>query len=249
MPRKHTELIYTFKELLELEKQGKEKGAEAVRCWYSEIIENDEWADPVIEMWQDDLDAIGFHNVKVQFSGFWSQGDGASFTAKVDGAVLVGFLANPPEPSYETTQAARVVKECDGVQSNPKFIKLIKVFGAGRAWLEIVRHGHHYAHERTCRVDADLIDRGMYVTDGPVDKPGKWQSMTPKVRRLWEDFVSSVEQLRLDVCRAIYSDLEDAYEGATSDEAIEELADANDWYFTRGGDFKGSFDSKEDSSG
>lgn len=39
--------------------------------WYSEIIRE----------WEEKLGALGYENVDIQFSGFYSQGDGASFTA------------------------------------------------------------------------------------------------------------------------------------------------------------------------
>lgn len=39
-------------------------------------------AESTIEYFQEALTILGFTNVKFQYSGFWSQGDGASFTAR-----------------------------------------------------------------------------------------------------------------------------------------------------------------------
>lgn len=43
-----------------------------------------DWWDFVYEEWIEKLDKMGFYNVKIYFSGFSSQGDGASFEANVD---------------------------------------------------------------------------------------------------------------------------------------------------------------------
>jgi len=43
-------------------------------------VEWDGWSDFVIEDWQDKLNKMGFFEPKIAYTGFWSQGDGASFT-------------------------------------------------------------------------------------------------------------------------------------------------------------------------
>lgn len=58
-----------------------EKARERVR----ELMEpQHDWWDFVYEGWQEKLAALGYSDVEIQFSGFWSQGDGASFTASVN---------------------------------------------------------------------------------------------------------------------------------------------------------------------
>ena len=41
-----------------------------------------QWHESIYEYYSDKLKALGFYDIKFEFSGFWSQGDGASFTAK-----------------------------------------------------------------------------------------------------------------------------------------------------------------------
>ena len=43
----------------------------------------DDWHEPLIEEFKEDLKAVGFKPDNVRFRGFWSQGDGASFTGKI----------------------------------------------------------------------------------------------------------------------------------------------------------------------
>lgn len=45
---------------------------------------HENWFDPTIENMVEMLSENGFDNAKIQFSGFWSQGDGASFDADIN---------------------------------------------------------------------------------------------------------------------------------------------------------------------
>lgn len=45
-------------------------------------VEDSWWCEPVEDEWKERLEAEGFRGVKIAFSGFCSQGDGASFTAE-----------------------------------------------------------------------------------------------------------------------------------------------------------------------
>lgn len=41
-----------------------------------------DWYENTIEFYTEKLKTLGFYDIKIEFSGFGSQGDGASFTAK-----------------------------------------------------------------------------------------------------------------------------------------------------------------------
>ena len=70
--------VYSFDELSE---GAKTKALEHFR---DINVEYDGWHDPIIEGAQEDLKAMGYEDAKIFYSGFWSQGDGAIFTANVD---------------------------------------------------------------------------------------------------------------------------------------------------------------------
>jgi len=73
--------LYTFKELVDLEKVGTLKRAcERARAWLQEGQTDHDWWDHTYDTWKSALAQIGFDNADISFSGFWSQGDGASFT-------------------------------------------------------------------------------------------------------------------------------------------------------------------------
>lgn len=56
---------------------------------------------------------------------------------------------------------------------------------------------------------------------------------------LHERFQAAVEEWRLDVCRALYEDLEAEYEYRTADAQLIEDAEANDWTFDEYGEREG----------
>lgn len=67
--------VYTFDQLPENEKQKAiEKEIEAIG----------EWWEAETEYYERFLDLAGFTDIEIAYSGFWSQGDGASFTGRFD---------------------------------------------------------------------------------------------------------------------------------------------------------------------
>jgi hypothetical protein len=65
-------------QLAQLEDRAKERA----RNWYREASTGDSWWEYTLDEWKKELEDMGFDGVDINFSGFASQGDGASFTAK-----------------------------------------------------------------------------------------------------------------------------------------------------------------------
>lgn len=76
MVKKRTVKVYEFNELPE---DVREKVLDE---WRNVNVEDDIWYDYVYDNWHNKLAEYGFNDVKINFSGFWSQGDGASFVTK-----------------------------------------------------------------------------------------------------------------------------------------------------------------------
>jgi hypothetical protein len=70
--------LYTFDELSD---EVKEKVLDEYRYVN---VDYDGWYDFVVEDWEEKLEKLGYEDVKIYFSGFYSQGDGACFVAKVN---------------------------------------------------------------------------------------------------------------------------------------------------------------------
>jgi len=69
---------YNVYKLDELTPELKEKVIEN----YQDIYTNYDWYGFIFEEWTEKLEALGYETIEINFSGFYSQGDGASFTAK-----------------------------------------------------------------------------------------------------------------------------------------------------------------------
>lgn len=77
---------------------------------------------------------------------------------------------------------------------------------------------NHYNHERTRYTNID----SFYIEN-------------EKDKNLLFDLEKHIEQLRLDLCRKIYNDLEDEYYYLTSDQAVYDTLQANEYYFEESG--------------
>ncbi len=117
--------IFEFNELTETAQQ---KAIDNLR----DINTDHDWHECTIDDWKDKLNAIGFENAKISFSGFCSQGDGACFEFEGNGKGNVKKLIDHLTAAGET-----------------KFRRLRKISD----WIcvDISRNsfGNHYSHSRT----------------------------------------------------------------------------------------------------
>lgn len=204
--------LYTFKELVELEAKGEMRRAcEKARDWLQEGATECEWWDFTHDKWRSDLKEVGFNDIEINFSGFWSQGDGASFTCKyVDSDKLIDCLAGATDNEI----IGRITKKCGGIGIDKRFNRL-----KGLVSCSVNRRSSHYCHEMTCGFDVESDIREEHA----------------RLTKLLVEFEEACEELRKDICHAIYKDLETEFEWRTSDEQLIEDAEANDWKFTKSG--------------
>lgn len=86
----------------QLSAESKTKALEVNRDWN---ISDPDWHEATWEMWKEDLEAAGFEDVEMRYSGFWSQGDGASITCTIDARKflkLKEWLEQGDDSSLET---------------------------------------------------------------------------------------------------------------------------------------------------
>jgi hypothetical protein len=70
--------LSTFEEL------ASEAQKKVIECERFINVDDDFWYEPIIEDYAEQLERLGFEQVKMWFTGFGSQGDGACFTATVN---------------------------------------------------------------------------------------------------------------------------------------------------------------------
>lgn len=167
--------------------------------------------DWVIENETEDLMTLGLDNVEISFSGFWSQGDGASFTARVnDIPTFIKTIGIEEEILPKVLEAFEEVYE-----------------------MSIVRIDSRYVHENTVRFEIEEMDdtelvilSGFGFGDITVDLNDTLEEIGLETKA--SSWVKSK-------CKEIYRTLEKAYYEEFSDEAAEEWADLMDLRFDEEG--------------
>lgn len=173
----------------ELDGKAKEKALN----WLTECATDYEWYDLLLEEWKAKLADLGYIDADIKFSGFWSQGDGASFTATVDLGAWI-------KQAKSRHQYAELDADC-GVTAS------------------IGRLSSHYVHENT--IAAEL---GIEFSDTTDDQ-----------NALLSKLESALTEDARELSKEIYRDLEKAYESITSEDALLETADANEFVFDKYG--------------
>ncbi len=129
--------VYKFNELSE---QAKQTAIEKL----SNINTDYDWYESTIEDLTEDLNKLGFEGVEIGFSGFWSQGDGASFTADSIDIKKYINLINP-------NKYRRLIRLMDA--------QMIDISGCVKR-----DRNMHYMHENTTSVHFDVNMYGRLGT-------------------------------------------------------------------------------------
>ena len=188
----------------ELPKEIQEKIIEDEKNNISESGD-DFWSEPILEGFHEDMEALGLTDIEVEYSGFWSQGDGASFTARVYNSENKKFITE-----------ALGLKVLDEVAEN----LLITIRR------ESTRYSHHNTMIAHVEVDGDDevekdMGTGMIITINVEGSCGPIEEATGNWAR--------------DRAKKLYDDLEAAYEEQFKDEYIIDDLEANGVEFDESG--------------
>ena len=236
MPEQMTITVYKFDEL---EGRAKERAATKLRDWATDH----DWYEFVYERAKEDGAKRGFEIEDIRFSGFWSQGDGASWTGSVDVKQFVEWMLEQPEDTAEHRWI-----DAD----RHRYLCLVELMKDG--WVErmvnITRTSYHYVHEQTTGpesgVDWNPLFTEMELADAEesvLRSEGilKGASVVGvaegiDIKSLIPELDDKIKEEVRAFSREIYSRLEAEYDDLTSDEAIAEMAEANDYRFDEDGD-------------
>ncbi len=226
MTRHYT--LYTFDELSE---SAKEKA----RAWYREASNHDEWWDSVYEDALRMAEIIGIEidyrhhpgrngrsgwsEPKIGFSGFWSQGDGASWEGRYRYAK--GALKKLQEEAPAKYQYG---KEDGSLEEtvNPSNLELHRIAKG----LQDVQRRHFY------RLEATSTHRGHCLHSGCMSI--EVQDIEDPYRDIG-DAEDDVTDLLRDFADWIYRRLEEEYEWLNSDEQVDESIRCNEYTFDEDG--------------
>ena len=209
MPIQKIVTLYQYDEL------PTDEAREKAREWYRNASQDDTyWSEAVTDRFVTICEAIGIDldNMRgtkrhaIYWSGFWSQGDGASFAgsyrAKPDAGEAIRAITND-EGEDEPRRIADALADLS--KRFPELYASIKQSG-------------HYVHDMTMAVDVEV---GEDEEGNPLDAAAPLDEQ--------------VTELFRDLARWLYRELESAYEWVNSDGTVTENIQANEYTFTEDG--------------
>ena len=190
-------------------------------------VDYDGWEDGVTEEFKEEMREIGIDDITISYTGFNSQGDGASFTSDdVDTRKLfdaVGIKSSKAlnmevdderssgenKEFYDLLDTMEDVGQVDRNRIKPEEI---------RVWIE--RTNTRYYHYNTIRAQVEIWD-----------EPDGWEEPYGFLDELGDKVTEYVRGL----CKDLYRKLENEYDSLTSDESVKETLLDNDYEFDEEG--------------
>lgn len=242
MPIKAQINLYSFKEL-------KERGGRAydkAREWLVEGL-HDNWYDFLIDRWSSYLEKrCAISKAEVNFSGFWSQGDGACFHGMVTDfkQFMEGFSKEAVFSSEELCGNEKEAFNLGLIESYPDLYAALCADDSdelGSVDL-VLWHRGHYSHEHSVSFDwgefPDEHDLLHELETGKCDQEQyeRWLKASKDYYKMKVELPDALRKLM----RAMYRWLEESYEWHVADEQLIETAEANDYVFYEDGRFAGN---------
>jgi hypothetical protein len=176
--------VYSFDELSE---EAKQKAIQQVR---ESDYPYDYWDDDILDNWKEKLENLGYPDAEIAYSGFWSQGDGASFTCTNVNVEM--FLERQEQTNFK--RLLHLIKK-EHVEVDTATVKRDKY--------------HYYVHYNTITANVSL-----YFTNERVF------STHPRIEEIFEEVENAIQQEIINLSQEIYSELNKEYDSLTTDEAI-----------------------------
>lgn len=232
--RQVTVNVYEFEEL-----QGKarERAADTLREWAIYYG----WWDAVYCDAREVGKQLGFDDMDINFTGFWSQGDGASFVGSWNPKRALDATKQISEYAPKDEVLALIAQGLEGSARNfyrnldtlvgPKYAGEARE--EGFAGLKLLRSSRSRGcHESTVDVDDEVFaqDVDAFFSERDADP-----STTPQMDRMIEALRQEVQEYSRDFMRWIYRQLEDEYNNLVDDENLREFAEANEYEFYEDG--------------
>ena len=173
-------------------------------------VDLDDWHEYIIEGFIERMSALGIplDIEDILFSGFCCQGDGASFTCYIDGDDFDTFARIHDLYTDDPVIAAAYRAGCD-------------------PYIKVRRNGHHYCHENTVSaefgVEYEFCNLAAYEGNDFMEVIA--EQMDTKLYHL--DIDGHITEILRGYMRELHSELWEAYDADTSDEAVWEAIQNN----------------------
>ena len=185
------------------------------------------WSDDTEERIQNEAKAIGIKNFDFTWSGFWSQGDGLSFTGSLDFKTWLYILQQHfPNWATDDVNESNGYKKLGESLSNIVMMKENNRIEWGDCLIE--RTMNLYCHENTVRVSEPDSALGW-------DERRGYPSDNERMDQFGDKAQKYLEAWKNELCQRWYSELLAAYESFTDRENIVEDLSSKELLFTSSG--------------
>jgi len=216
------ETTYTYEQL-------NDNAKEKVRQWWYEHGAEHEWWDCAYEDFKREGYELGFVIDKINFSGFYSQGDGACWSGQVD---MATWLKTHTEDSIARDAWCALIQE-----------------GFAEKHMGIHFRGHYLHSDTMTCVGWDWIDTDCSDAENSshyLQQPSIFQGMQyPALHSLIRstdypytdpnDIEEAAFESAKDYADELYKRLREEYEYITGEENLIEMCEINDWKFNEEG--------------
>jgi hypothetical protein len=217
---------YTYQQLTD---EAKEK----VKQWWYEHGLWDEWYDDTYERFKEEGYALGFLVGKINFSGFYSQGDGACWSGQID---VAQWLKTHTSDSIARDAWIQLINEDFTEKHIPVGYSNNHYSHSGTMsvayWEGLLDDDYKFDEEQwDHRLNKDSIFKGMHFKDLLniiTSSDFEFKSMG--------DLAEAIEQSARDYADELYKQLREEYEYLTSEKNLIESCEANDWQFNNEGE-------------
>jgi hypothetical protein len=227
------------KEGVPFEELSPESKQKAIEKQQDINVDDDRWWEFIVEGFIEDMQE--FYGVDVEegdvaFTGFYSQGDGASFTGEVgDVKKFLEKALNYPDMEYlnmgkqkeENDELVTLLSDLDNLGYDIR-----EKLRPEDITIKFVRSNSNYVHENTVSAEVEAEET---PESWDTDKKFNWTD--------YHEWLGSLESecttwLRSE-CKDLYRKLEEEYESLQEDQAVEETLISNDYLFDEEGNIVG----------
>ena len=199
----------TFEQLTDKEKE------KVIENYYDIIVDCIGWWEFTFEDWQEKLkkELPFLDDIEIHFSGFYSQGDGASFDATINNVEFMRWLLKSEKVNHKTINKICELIEYGEIDFNPT--------------IEKNSYANHYCHHNTRYIEINEIYFD-YMDNQKLKV--KYEKL---INNIFDKCEAWITELYRSYCKEIYQSLSNEYEYLTSEEAIKETLISNEYTFNR----------------
>ena len=223
---KEADRKYSFEEL------SPEAQENALKELWDINIEYTDWHEPIVEDFESDMKEDGLSDIEVSYSGFNSQGDGASFTGEVyDNKTFMKKCLDLKDDQW-LDMGDEEKPEDEGSRLRADLLDLgfdsREKLTPDNFSISIIRDSSRYSHENT-------ISGNVVIEDVP-------ESIEDEFPHALDEYAAKLEEMvtkwARDTSKDLYRKLERYYDNLRSEEEVKETIIGNDYKFDKDGNFK-----------